>query len=290
MPPIQQRSMRMPVLHRLAAFVLVLLLGGCSGNFIYNRLDTLAGWYLDSLVSLSESQRAQLQDWLSQTLSWHRESELRRYSQFLRDLSGELSQPGTMSGYEQAQHRFEGFWDDLLDRAAPEASRLLLSLSPQQVDELIQNMEEKARERSKEAADIDEWRDDQVKDMVRQMRRWTGSVSPQQRDLIEKATAQIEPTRQEWLASQQSWRSALQQALVNPPSAQAAMTRIRQLLLHADNEWTQEYVEKSQRNRLHYLELVTSLDATLSTQQRDRLRSELLKLAQQLDVIAKEKS
>ena len=115
-----QRSGRMTVI-----CVLLLALGACSSNFIYNRLDTLAGWYIGSLVSLTDSQQTQLRQWLSQTLAWHRESELNRYSAFLRDLAAQVTRPGTPEEYEQTEKRFEGFWKDLLQKATPEATALL---------------------------------------------------------------------------------------------------------------------------------------------------------------------
>lgn len=280
-PAAQRRQPR-----RLAAVcLLVLALGACSSNFIYNRLDTLAGWYIGSLVSLTESQQAQLRQWLSQTHSWHRESELNRYSSFLRDLAAQVMRPGSTAEYERTQKRFEGFWDDLIQKATPDATTLLLSLSPQQVDELVQNMEEKSRERLDEQADSDDWHREQAKSLTRFVKRWTGSVTEEQKTLIRSTADTIEPTHEEWLASTRAWQRALREGLaLADPEARTAT--IQDLLARPDNEWTQEYVAKSQRNRQRYLALISSLDATSTPRQREHLRSELLKLAGQLDSIA----
>ena len=68
-------------------FVLLLAVSaaGCA-KFMYNRLDTLAAWYIGDLVSLDDQQRADVRAWLGQTLQWHRTSELGRYATFLREL------------------------------------------------------------------------------------------------------------------------------------------------------------------------------------------------------------
>lgn len=270
--------------------VLLLLTTACSSSFVYNRLDTLAGWYLGSLVSLDAGQREQLQQWLSRTLDWHRQSELKRYAGFLRELSQQVLQPGTPARYEHTQKQFESFWADFVAKTAPEAATLLQRLSPQQVDELIANMDGKARERAdKEAADLNEWRRDQVKGLTRFLKRWSGSATDEQKALISATAAQLEPSQAEWLASQAAWQRDLEAALRIDGSAEKT-ARIEQLLTHADNRWTQEYVDKSQRNRQRYLDLITSLDATLSSRQRQHMRSELLKLATQLDTIAGGKS
>jgi hypothetical protein len=284
--PTSQQAKRIRV---AALCTLLLTLAACTGSFFYNRLDTLAGWYLGSLVSLTDGQRTQLQHWLSQTLAWHRQSELNRYSDFLRDLSNQVMQPGTPASYEQTRQRFQGFWDDLLDKATPDATTLLLSLSPEQVDELIQNMEEKARERSDDEGKPENWHREQAKSLTRFVKRWAGSVTDEQEGLIAAAAAQIEPTRDEWLASQQSWQRSLREALQKPTGEDRA-SAVQRLLEEPDNQWTQEYHDKSQRNRQRYLELVTSLDATFTDRQRQHLRAELLKLARQLDTIARGKS
>lgn len=261
---------------------------GCT-NAVYNRLDTLAGWYLQSLVSLDSDQREELHDWLSETLAWHRRSELNRYADFLRELSAELVKPGTIAGYERTEERFRGFLDDLSEKTTPEAARLLLSLSPAQVDELFTNLAAKTRERAEKHADPADWRKDQAKDLTRQLKRWTGSVSDQQETLIDATVAKLEPTSAAWPESQRAWREAIQRALKTSASREAAATEIQQLLAHPYSQWTEHYTELRKRNRVRYLELASSLDTSLSPQQRERLRAELLKLAQQLAKIAEDR-
>jgi hypothetical protein len=72
-------------------------------------------------------------------------------------------------------------------------------------------------------------------------------------------------------------------------SREAAATEIQQLLAHPYSQWTEHYTELRKRNRVRYLELASSLDTSLSPQQRERLRAELLKLAQQLAKIAEDR-
>lgn len=274
-------------LRATCTIAIALVVTGCTSSFIYQRLDTLAGWYLRSLVSLDDSQRTQLHDWLTQTLDWHRQFELDRYAQFLRDLSGELAQPGSATVYEQKQQRFDALWDDLIVKVVPDATRLLLSLSPTQAEEFVNSLAEKSRQRAAETTDVEDWRYDRIKGLTRALKRWTGSASPSQKALIAAAVAQIEPTQTEWLASQSRWRNALRESLAAAPLSDAATQRIQLLLLQPHTEWTEQYRDKERRNRQRYLELVVSLDAVLTAQQRERLRAELLKLATQLEAIAK---
>ena len=142
---------RPSTLARLSRLLCVLLLAagatGCAKLF-YNRLDSLAAWYVGNLVSLDDHQQSTLRAWLAQTLEWHREKELGRYATFLRELSAEVAQPSGRGAYQRALDRVEGFAQDFTAQTAPQAARLLMELSPAQVEEFLANLEEKSNERA----------------------------------------------------------------------------------------------------------------------------------------------
>jgi hypothetical protein len=277
---------------RLAARVSLLLLlattlSGCA-KFVYNRLDTMASWYLRDLVSLDEQQRTDLRDWLGSTLDWHRKTELGRYARYLRELAAGAAHPANRDSYVRVLGQFETFVDDLAAQVAPDATRLLLTLAPQQVDELIGNLEEKSQERSeKERATIADgtWHNKRMKEMQRSTKRWTGTVTDEQKLLIKQAALRLQPELDDWLASQGRWRASLRAALAERDSPQAARERILQLLRSPEREWTEPYREKSAHNRAEVLTLLTALDASLTRPQRDHLRSELTEVAEQLEAL-----
>lgn len=268
-------------------------MGGCTTSFVYNRLDTLASWYLENLVSLNDDQRAELRAWLERTLAWHRESELTRYADFVRDVSATVAQPSPPETYDAMRVRFQGLIDGLIAKTAPEASQLLLRLSPQQVDELIGNLEEKTRERTQEDAEAvaeNEWRPEQAKGFIKQVKRWTGSVTPRQKELVAATIAQLEPTYEDWAESQRAWRDTLRAALAQQRAAtedDAAAPRLVELLEDPDRQWTPAYSQKVARNRERYQRLLMDLDASLTSQQRTHLRTELDKLADALARLAR---
>jgi len=270
---------------------MLLLASGCSSGFVYNRLDTFASWYFESLVSLNDGQRTELRAWLERTLNWHRQSELTRYATFLSDVATTIAHPGDRTTYESIRQRFEGLVTDLLAKTAPEASELLLRLSPQQVNELLENLAEKTRESTEESATAvatNKWQPKQTKDFTRQLKKWTGSVSPEQRRIIEKHVRQLEPTYSEWAESQQAWRDALRETLTGGVTPKTDVPRRVLVLIEDPNrQWTQAYSLKVERNRERYMELFGELDASLSARQRTHLRAELTKLSQQLTALAR---
>lgn len=292
--------MRMPArrpasLGRLFRLLCVLLLAvsatGCAKLF-YNRLDTLAAFYVGNLVSLDDRQSADLRTWLGQTLEWHRQSELGRYASFLRELSSQVAQPSGRDTYLRAFERIEGFIQDFSAKTTPQATHLLLELSPAQVEELLANLEEKSKERAadrREAIEDGTWRAKQIKNTQRQLKRWTGAITEEQKLLVRETVQHVQPTTPEWLESQRQWRTALKAALGDAFSNRdTAEKRILQLLREPDTQWTAQYKTKEASNREQFLSLLTALDTSLTAAQREHMQRELTNLAERLEELTEE--
>jgi hypothetical protein len=233
-----------------------------------------------------------LRDWLEHTLAWHRKSELGRYAGFVDEVAAGATRTRDKAGYNQLRARFESYIDDLVQQTAPDASRLLLELTPQQTSELLKSLGEKAdarKEKYAKAVASRKWQREQREDAAKQLKRWTGAVTDEQATIIAAAVSELEPTYLDWAASQQSWRDTLQKVLAEDHSAAATRQRLAALLRHPEQHWTAAYAQKIARNRDRYVNLVVALDATLSGAQRARLRDELRKLSAQLRKLAESK-
>jgi hypothetical protein len=278
-------SARIRVLARVAAVVcLALLVGGCA-KVVYNRLDSLATWFIGSLVTLEPEQRHDVRAWLTQIHEWHRSSELTRYVQFLHGLADRVQAPGERREYEDVARQVASFADSVVGRATPEAARLLLTLTPAQVAELDANLDRRGRERAKESLERirkGDWRAERARDLRRQLKRFTGAVTKEQQDIIEEAASSFEPTTEEWLESQRQWRKVLVDTL-NEPRTPDLEQRVLALLQRPDAHWTQSYRTKNDRNREQSLSLIERLDQSLTPRQRERLRRELHDIARQLE-------
>ena len=289
------QTRRPSTLARLSRLACVLLLAagatGCAKLF-YNRLDSLAAWYVGNLVSLDDQQQSTLRAWLAQTLEWHRETELGRYATFLRELSADVAKPSGRVTYQRALDRVEGFAQDFTAQTAPQAARLLMELSPAQVEEFLVNLEEKSNERAEENRDAlrdGTWQTKRVKDTQRQLKRWTGTITEEQKVLVRDMAQHIQPTTADWLESQRQWRAALGDALGEAFSNRDnAEKRILQLLREPDTQWTAQYKTKEAGNREQMLSLLEALDASLTPAQRGRMQRELTTLADRLEALTEE--
>lgn len=273
----------------LLLLALTATLAGCT-NFFYNRLDTLASWYIQDLVSLDDSQRNELHVWLNETLQWHRRSELVRYAKFLRELVTTAERPGNTATYKGIEAQVEGFGSRLVEQATPDAARLLTSLTPEQLDELEKNLTEKARERNEKSLKAQaegKWHEKRAKDVEKQLKRWTGSVTKEQRQLIAQLSTQFQSTTTDWLESQERWRhamfSALRARFTAGQSPAEVEERILALLRTPDTQWTRAYQAKATQNREQSLTVLGAIDASLTAPQRAYLQRELTQLAEQLE-------
>lgn len=266
-------------------------ISGCT-NFFYNRLDTLAAWYVQDLVSLDDDQRSDLRAWLESTLQWHRQSELVRYAKFLRELADQSAQPGNARTYKAIEEQAEEFGARLVEQAAPDAARLLMSLTPAQLNEFETNLAEKSRERNEKnlkALAQGKWHDKRAKDIEKQLRRWTGSITKDQEQLIAEQSARFDSATADWLESQARWRQAmfgaLRERFTAGSSPAAVEERILALLRTPENQWTRAYQTKAAQNREQSLVVLAAIDASLTASQRAHLQRELTQLAQQLEAM-----
>jgi hypothetical protein len=273
----------------LLLLVLAGTLAGCT-NFFYNRLDTLAAWYVQDLVSLDDSQRSDLRTWLNETLQWHRRSELIRYAKFLRELAATSARPGNASTYKSVEDQVEGFGARLIEQAAPDAARLMMNLTPEQIDELEANLAEKARERNEKnlAAQAEgKWHAKRARDIEKQLKRWTGAVTKEQKQLIAQLSTQFQSTTTDWLESQERWRhamfGALRERFTAGQSPAVVEERILTLLRTPEAQWTRAYQAKATQNREQSLTVLGAIDASLTAAQRAHLQREMIQLAEQLE-------
>ncbi len=278
-------------LRAAALAVAALAIASCTSSLFYNRLDTVARWYVGNLVTLDESQQTALREWLGATLAWHRGSELKRYEDFLRDVAGKVATGPDAALYPELVQKVESFMQDLAGRLAPEAAGLLLSLQPAQIDELLANLEERDREEldeERERTDADRLKR-RTRSLTRQLERWTGTATTEQKAIIERTVgamtaAGLLDEDDEWFASQAAWRKELKAAL---GSGNDSRTQVEALLRDPSRSHSAAHVQAEAAERRQFLDLVIELDATLTDKQRATLSRKLGELADDLRLLGR---
>ncbi|MFO0450692.1 MAG: DUF6279 family lipoprotein [Pseudomonadota bacterium] len=261
----------------LALAVLAFGLGGCTARLIYDRLDTLIAWYVEDRLELAGGQQQELRRLIGAQLEWHRETQLPLYADAFATLQRDAARPLGRARLDRALVEADAFWAATMRNVAPEAARFIAGLDEAQVEGLFREFaEDDAERRRKFARDSPEERlERRTKRAIRSIERWTGRLDAAQRARVAQATAAAEPLDEAWLDNRARWRAEFRAALARRADAGAFAREVERLFVEPESAWTAEYRAATQRNRERYVTLVADLDATLSPQQRERVRSQL---------------
>jgi flagellar biosynthesis chaperone FliJ len=267
----------------------MLAISGCAAGLLYPRLDSVVAYYLEDLVTLDEAQSKQLKRTLSANLDWHRDSELRKYAQFLRGLSVSIEERMDRDAWLQASRQTEEYWRAIFSQAAPGYVAVAATLTDRQVAELMRNLEKEDEETWDEFAERtpEQRRSRREKSIAKTLQRFTGPLTPAQRAIVEEYSARARPFMAEWRENRRIWRDALAAALADRRSGESFDVRMTQLIARPDDLWTPQYRVAIDASRAALIDLLVDLDATLTATQRGAAQRELAALADEVQGLAR---
>lgn len=273
---------------RALLFGLVLTLTGCTGQFVYKRLDFLIPFYFSQRVTLDDAQEAQLKAAVRTFTSWHRSSELKRYSEFVREVAERAERPATRAEIDGLAREMESFWDAMMVELLPEGGRWLRSLSPKQVDELIASYAEDDEDEYEEHCEPPPEKRiaRRTKSLKRSVKKWAGALEDTQEAVIERTSREMRLTGCDWLESRAQWRAELRHLLVEEKDEAAVQEGLRRLMAEPEHIWTAKYREGFMINRGLILDMIAELDATWNEKQRQSIVRRLTGIADDLDELA----
>jgi Family of unknown function (DUF6279) len=271
-----------------AACCLALWLTGCGMSLLYPRLDSVVAYYIEDLVTLDPAQSSQLERTLAANLAWHRDSELRRYADFLRGLAGSIESGPDDAAWRQAGRQTEQYWRGIFSQAAPGYTAVAATLTDAQVAELLANLERRDEERWREFAGRtpEKQQAQREKSMRRSVERFTGTLTPEQRSRVHDYASRAESFMPEWRENRRIWRQALAAALADRHSGERFATRMYQLIAEPDSLWTAQYRAAIERRRSEIVQLLADLDGSLTPRHRGAAQREMLALADELQQLA----
>jgi hypothetical protein len=249
----------------------------------------VVGFYLEGLVTLEPEQSAELKRILAGNLEWHRRSELADYSAFLREVAATVGRGSNREDWLAATRRTEQYWREVFEQAAPGYARIAATFSDTQVRELLDNLargdeKERRKHASRSPAERDARRE---KSLRRAIERFTGPLTPAQRELLREHVAASPSFVPEWLDNRRVWREALAEALEQRGNGAAFASRMQVLVARPDELWTPAYRAAIERRRDALVDLMTGLDATLTPEQRAAAQRQLLALADEVQDLAR---
>lgn len=271
----------------LVALLASTLLGGCVIRVVYNQLDWLTLWYVDDYVDLDRAQEEQARSLITQTLRWHRATQLPRYAALARTILAGIDAPVSEAFVADRYAEVVVLWDEFLQQVCPDVAALLKTLSDRQVGELFARLAEKNEELEDDysGTDSEERRIKQSKAIIRMFRRFTGRLNPAQEVLIRSETEKSHDLSADWLRRRAAWQEAFRVLMDGRKVDPGFEARFTNLVLNPNQFDSPGYRELVQENQQRFFRLVADVLGTLTPAQEEHLKRRFTTDANDFDAL-----
>ncbi len=273
--------------------VLVGLLTGCSRvQLVYNQLDWLLPYYLETYIDLSDEQGAYLERQVGALLTWHCSTQVTAYADLLREANTDF-QRGRMSPerLENYSARVESYWRQLMRQVSPTIAGLLLDASDEQLEEFFDEFQRRNDEwlaefRKKSDRELHE---DYRRLMTKELERWFGPLSPTQQQAVMEWIERLVPLAEEGFKMRQRWQARLSELLGQREDVSVFQAGITELLVNPAVVRPPVYQARLEYNHRTTIDLVHEVGTELTEAQRQHLAHQTSSIAWDLEQLACEK-
>lgn len=189
------------ILKKFSLIILIFLTGCSSTTFIYNRIDFLLPWYFAGYVDLSRDQKQYLDELLIPFFSWHRHEELPRYAQIINSVEEILDSEVKVENITLITQDVEESWFRLEDELLLWILPLTKDLSDEQINNFLQVMQTKTIESENKYLKRNDqvYQKDNYNRLRKNLRRFIGTMSKEQLDLVKIASKSMRRVDTEWV-------------------------------------------------------------------------------------------
>lgn len=278
-----------PVTRRFQALLLPLacaLLSACAtltqlaysnAAMAYNNLPPMLSWWVDDYVDMSHGQKDWVRERIARVLDWHRSQELPEYRRFLEHVLAESREPFTVHEISAAYRDLRRHYRRTAEQVLPEVADFLLQLDAEQAVQMETKFADDNRKFVRESVKgtPDERTARRVKRFVGHMEGWLGSVSREQRDMIEGYYRNIPDLIEERLAERKVRHGEMLALIRARPAKEAMVAGLRTLFLETQTWRRPEYQKKLEERDQRFFEMIARLSASLSPEQRAHLQGRI---------------
>lgn len=249
---------------------LLLLLSACSSQFVYERIDWFTKYQIEKYVDLNKEQEMFVKASMDSVLSWHRQDELTKYIDFLDGITQALDQEVTAEQVKVWIAEVRSAYDSLLVMMSPWLIELAASLKPEQIEELMKNMQEQNRELEDKylSRDAKTYVNSLDKRYQKSFKYWLGRLTNKQKTRIGDTMAELERLDEQWMHERKRW----QQQLISVLDKKQGWRNELAVLLHDGTDYSKAAAEEaSQRNMQRISQLLADVINMRSEKQNRKL-------------------
>lgn len=275
----------------LRALVLALLsmaaLQGCGVKLLYNNLDHVVPWYVDSYIDLTPEQRRYLKRRLQEHLYWHRTTQLDAYVATLEEAARDVQHGLDAERLEAIVDEVKAHRDVLVDEILPTAVVVFADSSDEQLLQFAVRLEEKNQEMLEDADDDPaKLRATWSKEIRRTLKDMVGRLTDEQKQLIEARSEEVVFAPEADVRYRRHWEGDFLRALAKRDDPVWFAGRAAYMVHNYEQWYTDEFRAVEKHDDDFYRTLVLSVDRLLTPEQRLRLSQWFLDLAQDLRELA----
>ena len=260
---------------KILLFSLIFLVGCSSTTFIYNRIDFLLPWYLESYVDLNQEQRQKLNELLEPFFEWHREEELPKYVKIIEDFESILDEKIELASIEAITHEVEQSWFRLEDNMIAWVIPMTRELSNEQITEFLQTMQTKTAQNENKylSRNLQTYQNDNYKRIRKNLRRFIGGMNKDQLDLIDIASKEMIRVDGQWIDNRKALIENLKVILKRGDGWELSLENIT----HRDDKVASNYRRTYSHNIAVNERLFVEILNSRTEKQDKKLRSQLLR-------------
>lgn len=271
--------------------VTLILVSGCSSKFAYKNLDWLAHWYIDDYIILTEEQRVIVDQKIAIWLEWHQQEELPRYLSDLNELTADISNQQLNSAKLDAhQDTIKQHWARMKAKLVPDLVLMAPLLDSQQIAYLFEKLDKRNAEERKEinetlALSPKQQQDAVVKKYKKNITRWLGDLTPEQKTLAANIYGQLQDNDTLWLDYRQRYQAELKAVFEKPDRGDSFSERLFQLMMEPDVFRSDKLNKINAANAVNFKRALLAINKTATTQQREKLITEINKFARDAEAL-----
>lgn len=273
-------------LHALPLLLACALLSACAtltqlaysnAAMAYNNLPPMLSWWVDDYVDMSHGQKDWVRDRISRVMDWHRSHELPEYRRFLEHVLEESREPFTVEEVAAAYRELRMHYRRTAEQVLPEVADFFLQLDSDQAAQMERKFAADNRKfvRDSVKGTPEERTARRVKRFVGHLEGWLGSVSREQRGMIEAYYREIPDLIEERLADRKVRQGEILALIRARPAKEAMVAGLRTLFIDSQSWRRPEYQQKIAERDRQFFEMIARLSASLSPEQRDHLQARI---------------
>ena len=258
---------------------ITIVLAGCSQTkLFYGFLDNWIRWQVEDYVDLTKSQDQLITAASKDFHQWHRSNELPRYAQFLEEIEKTLSLPGlTIEQIEPHLQFGETLWMTSAKELQPAARELFASLSQEQVEHMLAQIDKEKRKREKAAEKLSA--EDAFEKLIKARRKnieqFVGKLSTEQIEHIRQWAKERSDLTEFYESQYQQWRDDFATELNNDRTAAVTLDKLVALTFEQPEVTDPAIAAKIEKNRQLALTAYINIHASLTPKQRQKLSDRL---------------